>query len=104
MLHFAGGNDDVTPSGELRLSGGSARTWEFDCRPEAQPSNCNDGVLRLDEVWSEDTLELRFNLVDGTKSDWQAISLTFEEQLATKQPTPTPILVRGAAFGFWILD
>ena len=79
-LYFAEGIDgDPTPSGELRISSSPERIRPFDCDPNVQPGTCWNGNLNLDEIWSGDTLEIRFNLSDGSISEWEAVPLTFQE-------------------------
>ena len=39
---------------------------------------CTNGVLTLGiSLWSGDTLEIRFELQDGSMSDWQQVPLSF---------------------------
>jgi hypothetical protein len=74
----------VAARGELAYS--SHSTKAFDCTRSPDPSRndfgCQDGVITLDSVYNpDDTIEVRFELEDGTFTDWQSVDLSIEKEV-----------------------
>jgi hypothetical protein len=74
-------NSSVAPRGQLRHSNPDWGTGDFDCRDSEMQStyvSCTNGVLTLGmPLWSGDALDIRFELQDGSMSDWQQVPLSF---------------------------
>lgn len=74
-------NGSVAPSGQIRHSNPDWGTRDFDCRDSEMQSTylpCTNGVLTLGmPLSSGDALEIRFELQDGSMSDWQRVPLSF---------------------------
>lgn len=73
----------VAARGDISYS--SHATLPFDCtvqpRDKLDDADCEGNVLQLDSVYNDDdTLKIRFRLADGSKSEWQDVPLTIEEE------------------------
>jgi hypothetical protein len=74
----------VPARGELSYS--SHSTQAFDCTRAPDPYRndypCEDGVITLDTVYNrDDTIKIRFELEDGSSTDWQPVELTIEKRV-----------------------
>ena len=67
---------DVAPSGQWRVSELQGPPRDFDCRSDAS-RGCVHGVITLGTIplWPGRLFEVRFNLADGTVSEWQEVLL-----------------------------
>jgi hypothetical protein len=70
----------VAPSGELQRLDHEPDLWTFDCKAEdphvLHGLWCEDGALNIDELFFPNSkVEVRFQLPDGTLSNWQPVQL-----------------------------
>jgi hypothetical protein len=70
----------VAPRGELQRLDPEPDLWTFDCKEEDPHAlhglGCEEGALSIDELFLPNSkVEVRFQLPDGTLSDWQPVKL-----------------------------
>jgi hypothetical protein len=76
--------DPVAARGEIRYSGHPGGV--FDCTvaptPTAKDVDCENDTLQVAPVFNDDDeLDIRFELDDGSFSDWQPVPLTVEREV-----------------------
>ena len=74
----------VTARGELAYSKHSTKPFDCTRSPDAYRNDvaCEDGVLALDSVYNpDDTIKVRFELPDGTATEWQPVELRIEKRV-----------------------
>jgi hypothetical protein len=86
-VSFVGGSGAaVAASGSIRHVQSPSNAWTFNCdgeQPQAQASAACDGnVVRVNpfDLKPGDALEVRFDLPDGSQSDWQTVLVEVSQE------------------------
>jgi hypothetical protein len=74
----------VPARGELSYASHSTKVFDCTRTPDSYRGDypCEDGVITLEPVYNrDDTIKVRFELEDGTSTDWQPVELTIETRV-----------------------